>query len=129
MLIEHELEKEHCQMMRLFLYSTMFFSGMFFVSNVHAASFKCENAQTQTEHAVCEHRVLNDADVKMATTYNIIRRLVPMGTRGAIQDQQVKWLQLRDQCRDNVSCLTDVYKMRQQKLDIYMERVYKQGPF
>lgn len=122
-------EKEHCKMMKLFLYSAVLFSGISLMSNAYAASFKCEHAQTQTEHAVCEHRVLNDADVKMATTYNIIRRLVPMGTRGAIQDQQVKWLQLRDQCRDNVTCLTDVYKMRQQKLDMYMERVYKQGPF
>ncbi len=94
-----------------------------------AASFDCHKAKTLTEHAVCNHRALNDADVKMATTYMIIKRLVPMGTRGAIQDQQVKWLQLRDQCRDNSSCLTDVYKMRQQKLDTYMERVYQQGPF
>ena len=94
-----------------------------------AASFNCDKAQTKTEYAICEHRNLNDADVKMATTYNIIRKLVPMGTRGVIQDQQVKWLQLRDQCQDNASCLADVYKMRQQKLDIYMNRVYQQGPF
>lgn len=97
--------------------------------SLHAASFDCNKAQTVTEHAICEHRLINDADVKMATTYNIIRHLVPMGTRGAIQDQQVQWLSLRDQCRDNVSCLRDVYKMRQQKLDLYMDRVYKQGPF
>ncbi|MEF9958026.1 MAG: hypothetical protein RR767_12645 [Acinetobacter sp.] len=98
-------------------------------SATQAASFNCDKAQTQTEYAICEHRNLNDADVKMATTYNIIRKLVPMGTRGVIQDQQVKWLQLRNQCQDNVSCLTDVYKMRQQKLDIYMNGVYQQGPF
>ncbi len=99
------------------------------ISISHAASFNCERAQTQTEHTVCEQLSLNDADVKMATTYNIIRKLVPMGTRGVIQDQQVKWLQLRDQCQDNVNCLTEVYKMRQQKLDIYMNNIYRQGPF
>ncbi len=99
------------------------------ISIAHAASFNCERAQTKTEHAVCAHLSLNDADVKMATTYNIIRKLVPMGTRGVIQDQQVKWLQLRDQCQDNVNCLTEVYKMRQQKLDQYMSKVYQQGPF
>lgn len=96
---------------------------------VNAASYDCQKAKTLTEHAVCEHRALNDADVKMATTYSIIKRLVPMGTRGVIQDEQVKWLSMRDQCRDNVNCLSDVYKMRQQKLDIYMDRVYRQGPF
>ena len=52
-----------------------------------------------------------------------------MGTRGVIQDQQVKWLQLRDQCQASSSCLAEVYKMRQQKLDIYMNQVYQQGPF
>ena len=104
-------------------------SSAYLVFPTQAASFDCAKAKTITEHAICEHRVINDADVKMATTYNIIRHLVPMGTRGAIQDQQIKWIQLRDQCRDNLSCLTDVYKMRQQKLDLYMNRVYKQGPF
>ncbi|WP_374574620.1 lysozyme inhibitor LprI family protein [Acinetobacter sp.] len=94
-----------------------------------AASFDCAKAQTLTEHAVCGQRALNDADVKMAVTYGIIKRLVPMGTRGEIQEQQLKWLQLRDQCRDNFSCLSDVYRMRQQKLDLYMERIYRQGPF
>ncbi|RKG36557.1 lysozyme inhibitor LprI family protein [Acinetobacter rongchengensis] len=113
--------------MKFYLYIVCVFTCISSVT--HAASFNCDKAQTKTESAVCEHRNLNDADVKMATTYNIIRKLVPMGTRGVIQDQQVKWLQLRDQCQDNASCLADVYKMRQQKLDIYMNRVYQQGPF
>ncbi len=30
----------------------------------HAASFSCEKAKTQTEYAICEHRAVNDADVK-----------------------------------------------------------------
>lgn len=95
----------------------------------YAASFNCEKARTPTEHAICEHRAVNDADVKMVTTLNIIKRLVPMGTRGMIQDEQIKWIHLRDQCANSVRCLTDVYKMRQQKLDIHLDRVYKQGPF
>lgn len=98
-------------------------------ASIHAASFNCEKARTQTEHAICEHRAVNDADVKMVTTYNIIKRLVPMGTRGVIQDEQVRWLQLRDQCVDSSRCLIEVYKMRQQKLETYMDRVYRQGPF
>lgn len=94
-----------------------------------AASFVCERAQTATEKAICKHSELNDADVKMATTYNILRKLVPMGTRSVIQEEQIKWLQLRNQCQDNVSCLLDVYKMRQQKLDLHLNRIYKMGPF
>lgn len=95
----------------------------------HAASFNCDKAITVTEQAICENRSLNDKDVKMTTTYNIVRKLVPMGTRAQIQDQQVKWLQLRNQCQEYVSCLSDVYNMRQQKLDIYLNQIYQQGPF
>lgn len=98
-------------------------------TSTQAASFACERAQTATEKAICKHNQLNDADVKMATSYNIVRKLVPMGTRSLIQEEQVKWLQLRDQCLDNVSCLADVYKMRQQKLDLHLNRIYKLGPF
>lgn len=94
-----------------------------------AASFNCSRAETKTEHRICENPNLNDADVKMATTYNIVRRLVPMGTRSVIQTEQVKWLNLRDQCQDNVQCLKQTYDMRQQKLDLHMERIYRQGPF
>lgn len=126
-MIENKLKREE-QIMKLFnCYSMVFFS--LFSGSVYAASFNCDHARTQTEQAICEHRAVNDADVKMATTYNIIKRLVPMGTRGVIQDEQMKWLQLRDQCSNSRNCLIEVYKMRQQKLDMYMDRVYRQGPF
>ena len=98
-------------------------------ATTQAASFPCERAQTSTEKAICKHTQLNDADVKMATSYTILRKLVPMGTRSMIQEEQIKWLQLRDQCQDNTACLLDVYKMRQQKLDLHFNRIYKLGPF
>lgn len=99
------------------------------ISLSRAASFNCDNALLVTEQAICEHRSLNDKDVKMTTTYNIVRKLVSMGTRAEIQDQQGKWLKLRNQCQDYVNCLNDVYNMRQQKLDIYLNQIYQQGPF
>ena len=95
----------------------------------HAASFVCERAETATEKTICAERSLNDADVKMAHTYKIVRRLFPMGTRSVIQDEQVKWLRLRNECGHSVQCLTEVYQLRQQKLDMYLERVYQKGPF
>ena len=116
-------------MMKKLITTALLLTPLFFLSQAQAASFSCKAAKLKAEQQICNDRSLNDADVKMATTYNIIRKLVPMGTRGVIQDQQVKWLQLRDQCLDNFSCLTEVYKMRQQKLDIYMNNIYKQGPF
>lgn len=107
---------------------TFITTSMFMIS-AHAASFNCAQAKTKTEHRICENMSLNDADVKMATTYTIIRHLVPMGTRGAIQDEQVKWQIQRNQCQDDLQCLKTSYQKRQQALDLHMDRIYKQGPF
>lgn len=104
-------------------------SSLIYIQTSSAASFNCQRALSKTEHAICAERVLNDADVQMATTYNIVRRLVPMGNRSLIQTEQVKWLNLRDQCQDSVECLKNLYQMRQQRLDLHLDRIYKQGPF
>ncbi|QIO07552.1 lysozyme inhibitor LprI family protein [Acinetobacter shaoyimingii] len=99
--------------------------------NIHAqaASFNCKSAKTSTEKQVCKTLSLNDADVKMSTTYNIIRHLVPMGTRGAIQDEQAAWLKQRNLCGAKITCLSQRYQERQQKLDQHMQRIYALGPF
>ena len=53
--------------------------GLAWSMHAQAASFNCDKAKTTPEHAICEYRQINDADVKMATTYTILKRLVPMG--------------------------------------------------
>lgn len=108
---------------------TLFVLTSLIAMGSEAASFDCARAETMTEQKICHQLSLNDADVKMATSYNILKRLVPMGTRSVIQDEQVKWLRLRDQCRDNLRCLTEVYTMRQQRLDLYLQRIYQRGPY
>lgn len=115
--------------MKLGLSIMLIFSSVGCIQISSAASFNCQRAVSKTEHAVCEHRLLNDADVQMVTTYNIVRRLVPMGNRSMIQTEQVKWLNLRNQCQDSFECLKNIYQMRQQRLDLHLDRIYKQGPF
>ncbi|WP_180112332.1 lysozyme inhibitor LprI family protein [Acinetobacter sp. YH12131] len=110
-------------------YSWIFCACFMLSSFAHAASFSCEKAKTQTEHAICEHRAVNDADVKMATTYRIVSRLVAMGTRSQIRDEQFRWLELRDRCGASVDCLTQVYNLRQQKLEDHLNQVYQRAPF
>ena len=66
--------------MRFLMKSIVIFCGLL-VAPAYAASFDCQKAETVTEKAICEHRLLNDADVKMSTSYHILRRMVPMGTR------------------------------------------------
>ncbi len=107
----------------------IFMISSIFLTHTYAASFECAYARTSTEHAICDNLAVNDADVKMATTYKTVNKLVPMGTRSVIRDEQVKWLAMRDRCGKGEVCLKEVYKLRQQQLDIYLQRIYKKGPF
>ncbi|MBK0064802.1 MULTISPECIES: lysozyme inhibitor LprI family protein [unclassified Acinetobacter] len=96
----------------------------------HAASFSCDKAKTVTEKAVCQNRNLNDADVRMVTTYNIVIHALPMGGRDAEKGAQYQWLKQRDSCRANVSCIAQRYSERQKHLDdIVQNRILTQGPF
>ncbi len=84
----------------------------------YAASFDCE---TQTlkpdEKTICDVRVLNDADVRMVTTFDLLSGLLAMGARGTIQDQQTEWLKKRQACGADVACLTSSYQERQKELN------------
>ncbi|MDQ0466952.1 uncharacterized protein QO010_004749 [Caulobacter ginsengisoli] len=98
-------------------------------SHSHAASFNCRFARLPDERAICADTGLNDQDVRMALLYDITRRLVPMGTRGAIMDRQVAWLRQRRSCGGDRNCIGRAYNMRIAELNQVMERVYRQGPF
>ncbi|WGM37899.1 hypothetical protein [Caulobacter sp. NIBR1757] len=95
-----------------------------------AASFDCRRAATATERTICANLGLNDRDVRMAQLYDIVRHLVPMGTRGAIMDRQAVWIRERNRCGGNVSCIGQSYDRRIRELNrVLEERVYPQGPF
>lgn len=95
-----------------------------------AASFDCQKANLPTEKAICQYRSLNDQDVKMATTFNILTHLLPMGGRDALKDEQRLWLQQRNRCAAKVTCIASQYQQRQTQLDDLLQtRVYQQGPF
>ena len=95
-----------------------------------AASFDCRRAGTTTERTICGNLGLNDRDVRMAQLYDIVRRLVPMGTRGAIMDRQTMWLRERNRCGGDRACIGQAYDRRIRELNrVLEERVYPQGPF
>lgn len=77
-----------------------------------AASFSCSGVSTPDEKAICADRELGEKDVRMATTYDMLRKVVLMGGRGALQDEQATWLQKRQQCGDNTVCLSHLYDKR-----------------
>ncbi len=83
----------------------------------HAASFDCNKSDLKAdEKAICDNRNLNDLDVKMATTFELMAGLLPMGNRGELQDQQSEWLKTRQACNADVTCIGKAYDARLKQL-------------
>jgi uncharacterized protein len=95
----------------------------------HAASFDCNKARSPDEKAICANTALNDKDVKMSVLYDINKRTLAMGGRGALMDAQQQWLKDRRGCGANRACLNRAYDRRLGELDRSMERIYRNGPF
>ena len=95
----------------------------------HAASFDCAKARSQDEKAICASLTLNDKDVRMSVLYDINKRTLAMGGRGALEDAQRQWLRDRRGCGANRACLNRAYDKRLDELDRSMERIYRNGPF
>ncbi|MGN5575264.1 lysozyme inhibitor LprI family protein [Enterobacter sp. Lyrl_3] len=84
---------------------------------VSAASFTCAGVTAQDEKAICADRELSEKDVRMATTLDMLRKVVLMGGRGALQDEQAAWLQKRQACGDNTVYLSHLYDDRIDELN------------
>jgi uncharacterized protein len=83
----------------------------------HAASFDCDAKELKPdEKVICDTRALNDADVKMATTFDLLSGLLAMGSRGTLQDEQTAWLKKRQECKADAACIKAVYDERLKQL-------------
>ena len=94
-----------------------------------AASFDCATARAPDETAICGNCELAQLDVKMATLYDVLTRLVAMGTRGALRDAQSDWLRHRASCGADTTCLVQAYRTRIGLLEKEFEAIYSRGPF
>ena len=93
-------------------------------SPASAASFDCNGPNLAAdEKAICEHRDLNDADVKMVTTFEILTGLLAMGTRGEMQDDQATWLKRRQACGADAECIRTAYAERLKQLSETFEKI------
>jgi len=74
----------------------------------------CKYAKTQSEKAVCKSRVLRSADELMVQIYKQIIKNpnVLMGMRGAIKDDQKKFLKRREDVAYSEQALQNVYLNR-----------------
>lgn len=115
--------------MRRIVLLTLFGTAFALPHAAGAASFDCAKARAADEKAICAHRALNDADVKMATMFEFERPLLAMGGRGTLQDDQVAWLKQRRRCGGDVACLTRAYDRRIAQLQRTYEGIRARGPF
>ncbi|MDH4412206.1 MAG: lysozyme inhibitor LprI family protein [Rhizobium sp.] len=82
-----------------------------------AASFDCRKAGlTADETAICQNIALNDMDVRMVTTFELLREILPMGGRGALETAQIEWLNKRRACEADLDCLAAAYASRMAEL-------------
>jgi uncharacterized protein len=99
-----------------------------FSPSAHAASFPCDRAEAADEKAICAHLPLNDRDVEMATRFEILKAVLPMGGQAKLRDDQEAWLTERRTCGGDVACLTGIYDARLKVLRGVLAEFAKQGP-
>ncbi len=92
-----------------------------------AASFACDKAETPDETAICKILPLNDRDVEMATRFEILKEVLPMGGRTKMQEDQEAWLKERRACGPDTACLRDLYDARLKTLRGLLSEFAKQG--
>ena len=101
----------------------------FAAGHASAASFDCRKAATPDEKTICNYRTLDNYDVQMAVLYNVDAKLMMMGARGDMQDDQRAWLADRHKCNDNVQCLIRSYQTRIYQLQTAFNSIASRGPF
>ncbi|MPZ40673.1 MAG: hypothetical protein GEU95_22005 [Rhizobiales bacterium] len=97
--------------------------------DAHAASFDCSKASAPDEFTVCDSRELSQLDVKMATLYETVIKLVGMGVRGDLQDQQRVFLRARSDCGHDRMCIRNLYTARIHALETEVTRISRGGPY
>lgn len=104
-------------------------AGAALPGKTEAASFDCGAARAADEIAICRSQALSDLDVRMATTYGILIRLVAMGQRGILQDGQRAFLASRAACGADTACIAAAYRDRLAILDKAVDAIVSRGPY
>ncbi|MDL2398379.1 lysozyme inhibitor LprI family protein [Rhizobium mayense] len=107
-----------------FLLTSLTLTALAVASTSQAASFDCDAQNLKLdEKTICDHRALNDADVKMVTTFDLLSGLLAMGSRGTLQDQQTVWLKKRQACNADAACIKAAYDERLKALEETYKRI------
>lgn len=93
-----------------------------------AASFDCNKATTETEIAICGDPELSAFDDRLSGVYVRGRQVTKnvYGNNLEIQNDQIDWLNKRNQCGSETSCLLNAYQTRIEELKEFdFENLFK----
>lgn len=93
------------------------------------APLECAKAGAPAEKAICKSYALGQAEARVATLFGVATSLVAMGQRGDIKDAQRKWIETRDACGDDVSCMESTYEKRIGALNAVINGIASRGPY
>ena len=104
------------QYIRLVCLALLLSVGVVSVGN--AASFDCNKATTETEIAICGDPELSALDDRLSRLYVRGRQITKnvSGSNLEIQNNQIGWLNKRNKCRSETSCLSLAYQTRLEEL-------------
>jgi uncharacterized protein len=94
-----------------------------------AASFDCSRSLAADEEAICRTETLSNADVRMVTLYETVLKLVPMGVRSDLEEQQHEFARARTVCGAEVSCIAGLYQQRIAGLEKIIDDIAARGPY
>ena len=104
---------QHFRLLGLALLISVSFGSM-----AKAASFNCNKATTETEIAICSDPELSALDERLSGVYVRGRQITKnvSGSNLEIQNNQIGWLNKRNQCGSETSCLLLAYQTRLEEL-------------
>ncbi len=97
-------------------------------SPTQAASFPCAKAEAADEVEICADRALSEQDVELATRFEILAKLLPMGGSGKLREDQEDWLKARRACGGDRLCLEKTYDGRLRRLRAGTDELAQRGP-
>jgi hypothetical protein len=80
-------------------------------------AFDCRKARSETEKAICATPALAALDLRLSQQFAKARGASKPAARGALLDSQRAFLEKRNACRADASCLRDAYQARLRDLN------------
>ncbi|MCU7251981.1 lysozyme inhibitor LprI family protein [Pseudomonas koreensis] len=80
-----------------------------------AAGMDCSKAASVVEDTICAQKPLYELDVQMGSAYRKLMKATPL-TQTELKKTQRQWLKTRNECADDVNCLSQQYQERLQIL-------------